>query len=557
MLAVTGTAGAIVGALQEAFPGNGSRRSRTLAVIGPAGAALAAVNTWQIRKRALLDADLPPEDSSASLAKSIAYGVAMAAGLSAFGEAERQFADRLSRAIARALPGNASLWRPVAHAAAFAGLAAGTRWIAVKALTRIERVQESAEAAFDFPPPNPLVSGSFESLVPFDTLSRAGRRFVWMVNPADKITEVMGEPARAKPVRAYVGLESAENEQERVDLAMRELERTGAFDRAWLMVASPTGTGYVNYAAASILEFLTRGDCASVAMQYSARPSPLSLDRVSEGRSHMRMLCKAIAERCAQCPDDARPKVLLFGESLGAWTSQDGFVDRGTQGLVDAGIDYAIWIGTPHFSKWKERALFDDRPDIDRALVGRFNDISEWEGLEVGEREHIRYVMITHYDDGVGVFGPELAIQAPDWLGDPATRHATVPKGMRWMPATSFFQILVDMKNAANVVPGVFAAKGHDYRADLLPFFHGVLGLPATPVQLEAIHRRLEERELLRSQWAKDHKSSDKGLAAEVLARLIREEREAGRDTDERLLELIRAVAIEEYDASGGAASAW
>ena len=118
------------------------------------------------------------------------------------------------------------------------------------------------------------------------------------------------------------------------------------------------------------------------------------------------------------------------------------------------------------------------------------------------------------------MFGPELAIQAPDWLGDPATRHATVPKGMRWMPTTSFFQVLVDMKNSANVVPGVFAAKGHDYRADLLPFFHGVLGLPATPEQLEAIHRRLEERELLRSQWAKDHKSSDKGLAAEVLARL-------------------------------------
>ena len=118
---------------------------------------------------------------------------------------------------------------------------------------------------------------------------------------------------------------------------MRELERTGAFDRSWLMVASPTGTGYVNYAATSILEFLTRGDCASVAMQYSARPSPLSLDRVKEGRLHTRMLCQAIAERCAQCPADARPKVLLFGESLGAWTSQDGFVDQGTQGLIDAG----------------------------------------------------------------------------------------------------------------------------------------------------------------------------------------------------------------------------
>jgi hypothetical protein len=46
--------------------------------------------------------------------------------------------------------------------------------------------------------------------------------------------------------------------------------------------------------------------------------------------------------------------------------------------------------------------------------------------------------------------------------------------------------VLVDMKNAANVVPGVFAAKGHDYRADLLPFFHAVLGLDATRSQFAA-----------------------------------------------------------------------
>ena len=195
MLAVTGTVGAFVGALQEAFPGNGSRMRQTLAVVGPAGAGLAAFNTWQVRKRAQLDGHLPREDSQASLAKSIAYGVGMAAALSAFGEGERQFADRISRLVARALPGNAALWRPVAHAAAFAGLAAGARVLAVKALARIEHVQESAEAAFDFPPPNPLVSGSLESLVPFDTLSRAGRRFVWMAVPKDKISEVMGEPA--------------------------------------------------------------------------------------------------------------------------------------------------------------------------------------------------------------------------------------------------------------------------------------------------------------------------------------------------------------------------
>jgi len=330
------------------------------------------------------------------------------------------------------------------------------------------------------------------------------------------------------------------------------LERTGAFDRAWLMLASPTGTGYVNYAAASILEFLSLGNCATIAMQYSARPSPLSLDRVQEGRRHTELLCAALRDRLAQCPEGKRPKVVLFGESLGAWTSQDGFVDQGTQGLIDAGIDHAIWIGTPHFSKWKERVLFDTRPDVDRSLVGRFNDIGEWQALDEATRSRIRFVMITHYDDGVGVFGPGLAIQSPDWLGAPETRHASVPKGMRWIPITGFFQVLVDMKNAANVVPGVFAAKGHDYRADLLPFFHATLGFDATPEQIAKIGKWLETRELFRSRWVKKHGTVDKSLAVEVLGRLIQEERAAGHDTDDRLLALVRSVAAEEFDASAG-----
>ena len=143
MLAVTGTAGAFVGALQEAFPGNGSRMRQTLAVVGPTGVGLAAFNTWQVRKRARTGRPSPREDSQASLAKSIAYGVGMAAALSAFGVGERQFADRISRLVARALPGNAALWRPVAHAAAFAGLAAGARVLAVKALARIEQTRRS------------------------------------------------------------------------------------------------------------------------------------------------------------------------------------------------------------------------------------------------------------------------------------------------------------------------------------------------------------------------------------------------------------------------------
>jgi uncharacterized membrane protein len=71
---------------------------------------------------------------------------------------------------------------------------------------------------------------------------------------------------------------------------------------------------------------------ASVTMQYSMRPSPLSLDRVAEGRTHYRMLVDAIHNALGERPPEKRPRMVLFGESLGAWTSQDAFAHRGTQG---------------------------------------------------------------------------------------------------------------------------------------------------------------------------------------------------------------------------------
>jgi uncharacterized membrane protein len=279
----------------------------------------------------------------------------------------------------------------------------------------------------------------------------------------------------------------------------------------------------------------------------------LSLDRVKEGRRQAKLLVDAISARLAPRPESARPKFVLFGESLGAWTSQDPFVDRGTQGLVETGIDHAIWIGTPHFSKWKEQILYDDRPDVDPACVRVFNDIGEWEALDPEERADIRYVMITHHDDGVALFGPEIAIQAPSWLGAPGERPRGVPKGMRWMPSTAFFQVLVDMKNSATVVPGQFAAKGHDYRADLLPFLHGALGFDATPEQLDAIAAWLALDELRRDQWIKAHAAAGKSLAVSVIERAMSDLYEQGLDPEERLATLVLEVAAKEYAAPGGA----
>src|SRR5262249_57791356 len=109
----------------------------------------------------------------------------------------------------------------------------------------------------------------------------------------------------------------------------------------------------------------------------------------------------------------------------------------------------AVWIGTPHFSKWKEEVLFDESDDIDASMIGVFPNIAAWRALDPAVREQIRYVMITHHDDGVALFGPELAIQAPEWLAhDRETRPPGVPKAMRWVPMSTFFQVLLAMKNS-------------------------------------------------------------------------------------------------------------
>jgi uncharacterized membrane protein len=337
-----------------------------------------------------------------------------------------------------------------------------------------------------------------------------------------------------------------------VRLLIDELDRTDAFSREWLLIMCPTGTGYLNYAASGAFEVLTRGDCAIASIQYSARPSVLSLDRVRHGRRVYRTFFAALRDRLARIPEGERPKVVLFGESLGSWASQDAFKDRGTQGLVDSNIDYAIWIGTPYFSKWKERVLHDDRPDVDRSLVAVCSGVQEWEALPAAARERARYVMVTHHNDGVALFGPPLAIQEPPWLVDRDERAAEVPPGMTWMPTTTFLQVLVDMKNSTNVTAGTFDDNGHDYRGALVRMFDAVLRIGAPEPQLDALQRLLEDDELRRTRWIAEHGGLGASMAARVVEALYLEARTRGEDPDARLQEVVRRIAENDFAAAGG-----
>ncbi|WP_264001364.1 alpha/beta-hydrolase family protein, partial [Mycolicibacterium gadium] len=91
----------------------------------------------------------------------------------------------------------------------------------------------------------------------------------------EQLTKFNGTPA-VEPIRAYAGKNSANGIKASAELAARELERAGGFKRKVIAVATTTGTGWINEAEASALEYMYNGDTAIVSMQYSFLPSWLS-----------------------------------------------------------------------------------------------------------------------------------------------------------------------------------------------------------------------------------------------------------------------------------------
>jgi uncharacterized membrane protein len=521
-LGATGLAGALLtgaqtasGALDARLRLGGRLASVPLAI--PVGLALAYATD---RMRAVGPAGevaggSPPPQRLESLA--VATGIVGCLAGAARGE--HLLTEHTARRLAGALPGPTELWRLAGHAGFLAGLGAGATAIWHRAMHRIELATSvdvpvvGPDDAERWVPPG--VSGGPGSLVSWTGMGRDGRLHALATvrpEPAPvlpdgvpdlSIPTVMGVPARARPVQVYVGLDNAPTARDRVELAVAELERTGALDRSLLVLVSPTGTGYVNYVAVAALQYLALGDVATVALQYSRRPSPLSLGMVRTGREQNRALWLRILRRLRERPGP-RPRIAVFGESLGAHTSQDVFLHWGTLGLDAMGVDRALWIGTPYGSGWMRQVTRGGRLDVDPEAVAVVNDHAQLAALTAQRGRPPRFVLLSHDNDGVTKFGPDLLWSPPGWLGRDRPRPEQVdgasprgiPPAMRWRPVTTFFQSLVDMKNAQTAGP--YRAWQHDYRADLPRFLSDVLELPVTPGQLRRVEETLELREGVR-----------------------------------------------------------
>ncbi|MFF6788616.1 alpha/beta hydrolase [Streptomyces filamentosus] len=319
-------------------------------------------------------------------------------------------------------------------------------------------------------PVSRYVSGGPGSLLGWDSLGYEGRNFTGSTPTRAALTAWSGRPAR-DPVRVYVpstppvAFADASPFAAQAALAVRELDRTGAFDRSVLAVAGTTGTGWVDPNVAEALEYMHRGDTAIVAVQYSYLPSWVSflVDKEKAGQA-TRALLDAVRTRLDTLPEDRRPRLVVTGESLGAYAVEASF---GSAARLLAETDGALLLGPPDFSPVSRELRRDRdpgspvwRPQYDGGRHVRFGQFPATDLARPATRwEHPRVVYLQNASDPVVWWSPGLLLDRPAWLSRPLGPDIT-PE-IRWFPFVTFWQTSVDMA----VSYGVDAPHGHRYGA--------------------------------------------------------------------------------------------
>jgi uncharacterized membrane protein len=314
-------------------------------------------------------------------------------------------------------------------------------------------------------PTSDLRSGSPASLVPWETLGRQGRMFIAGGPSIDDIAAFAGDEA-TEPIRVFAGIQSADDTEDRAELAVRDLERAGGFDRSYLLIATTTGSGLLVPSAVDSFEYITAGDSAIVAIQYSHLPSSLSyLVDQERARGAGRQLFDAVYERWSEIPADDRPQLLVYGESLGSFGGETAF--SGEHDMANR-TDGALFVGPPSFNT-HFREFADDRsaesPEVEPVFrdgrTVRFTNrpaenvdpVSEaWDGTRV--------LYLLHPSDPIVWWSPDLLVTRPDWLEEPA--GSDVLDAMVWIPFVTFWQVTADLPISLDVPAG----HGHVYNGE-------------------------------------------------------------------------------------------
>ncbi|NOQ60759.1 alpha/beta hydrolase [Mycolicibacterium fortuitum] len=333
-------------------------------------------------------------------------------------------------------------------------------------------------------PTSVLRSGGPQSLASWESLGHQGRVFVSAGPTVQQLSRFSGKPA-VEPIRAYAGLHSADGIKATAALAARELQRTGGLNRAVVAVATTTGTGWINEAEASALEYMYNGNTAIVSMQYSFLPSWLSfLVDQENARQAGQALFEAVDALVRAMPEDKRPKLVVFGESLGSFGGEAPFLSLNnlvarTDGALFSGPTFKNTIWTT-LTRERDAGSPEWLPIYDDGQNVRF--VAKAENLNRPDAQwgHPRAVYLQHASDPISWWTPDLLFAKPDWLREP--RGYDVSRRMEWIPVVTFLQVSADMAVAVDVPDG----HGHVYVQNVADAWAAVLQPPGWTPEMTA-----------------------------------------------------------------------
>ena len=395
----------------------------------------------------------------------LAAGLAVALVVIAAGRFLGALKDIYDAPLRRILPPRASLLA-ASLLAAWSFWAIGNGFLLdaiLRGLDSAYRTVDSLIPPEEERPTDPLRTGSPASLLDWENLGREGRRHVLDAPAPADIERLIGRPAM-EPLRVYVGATSAGTVEERAALALAEMQRTGAFERSLLVIATPTGTGWVDPAGILPVEIMHGGDVASVSVQYSYLPSWLSLLVQPEyGEETADAVFRAVYGHWRQLPRDKRPRLFLFGLSLGSLNSD---LASDAYSVLGDPFEGAFWVGPPFASRtWTEVTATRNAgspqwlPEARAPGVFRFFTASDKGQLAAGGWGPVRVLYLQYSSDPIVFFETDMWLRKPDWMGPP--RAGDVSPGLRWLPGISFIQVVFDMMTATTVPKG----RGHVYAA--------------------------------------------------------------------------------------------
>ena len=353
--------------------------------------------------------------------------------------------------------------------------------LGINFFTRHARKMNNRTAKGIVQPQVPERSGSPQSRSSWRAVGGQGRVFLGR-GPSRADIEALTGCSAIEPIRVYAGMpEEGQSLQSAADLVVEELHRTGAFERAVILIATSTGSGWVDEWQVQPLEYLTCGNCATASMQYSFVPSSINfLTDLDVSEEAAVILFETIRRAVDEIPEDRRPALFVCGESLGAYASQHVF-----SGIVDvlSRTDGALWVGTPAFTPMhaeltaiRHRGSPEVAPVVANGRHVRFVNVPEnlWAdvyGRELGDWNYPRVVYAQHPSDPVVWWNSELVWHKPDWISEKV--DGDVSPHMQYTRGATYIQVLVDMP-VAGTAPG---GHGHTYHEELIPLWEAILGL--------------------------------------------------------------------------------